>query len=166
LPPDDERALAYNRGNQELLARVFSQKKKSSPPNFFLKKLNISAESFAIPTVLLKKADLSITDALKGICFIIGTSHEVKMLLAWMISATILYSLSLLLWFGLFALSFLAFDAGTALGPVLFVTAYAPLTIGTMIWAWIKYRKLEGRHAGLIMLLPLAYVVLFYLFPS
>ena len=82
---------------------------------------------------------------------------------AWMIIATLLYSASLFLWFSMFGLSFMAFDAGFAFRAAVFVAAvglYAPVVLGTIIWAWIAYRQSKQRRAGLIMLVPLAYVVL------
>lgn len=88
------------------------------------------------------------------------------MLLAWLIIATLLYSLSLALWFGFFGLSFMAFDSGFSIGGALFVAAiglYAPTALGGMIWSWISYRKKEVRRAGLLTLIPLGYIALLLL---
>ena len=85
------------------------------------------------------------------------------MTMAWMIFATLINSASLALWFGIFGLSFMSFDSGFAFGAALFVAAvgiYAPIALGTIIWAWIQYRKTEHRRAALIMLIPLGYVAL------
>ena len=83
--------------------------------------------------------------------------------MAWMIVATLIYSASLAICFGVFGLSFMAFDAGFAIGPALFVVAiglYSVVALGTIIWAWAQYRRNEKRKASLIMLIPAGYVAL------
>lgn len=85
------------------------------------------------------------------------------MLIAWMIIATLIYSASLALWFGVFGLSFMAFDAGFSIGPLLAVSAialYAVIALATIVLGWGAYRRQEKRRAGLIMLLPAGYVAL------
>ncbi len=88
------------------------------------------------------------------------------MLLAWMILSTLIYSASLALWFGIFGLSFMAFDAGFSIGPAIFVAAvgfYSVVAIGAIIMGWGAFRREEKRRAGLIMLLPTAYILLIVL---
>ncbi len=85
------------------------------------------------------------------------------MILAWMIISTLIYSASLAIWFGVFAISFMAFDAGFAVGPAIFVTAvglYSVVALGAIIKAWGAFRRDEKRRAGWIMLVPAAYVFL------
>lgn len=88
------------------------------------------------------------------------------MLLAFLIIAQLLYLASLLLWFAIFGLSFMAFDAGvSALGVafVLSIGVYPLIVFGASIWAWLAYRKQQTRRAGWLMLAPLGYAALFFL---
>lgn len=88
------------------------------------------------------------------------------MLLIWMVIATLVYSASLALWFGIFGLSFMAFDAGFSLWGALFVTAvglYSVVALGAIIWGWIAFRREQNRRAALIMLAPTAYALLIFL---
>lgn len=86
---------------------------------------------------------------------------------AWLVFSQLGYLVSLLAWFGLFGVSYMAFDEGVnALGVflVVLIGIWPILIAGASIYAWMRYQAREFRTASWTMLVPIVYAGLFWTF--
>ena len=82
---------------------------------------------------------------------------------AWLVITQLAYLASIVVWFAVFGIAFMAFDQGVHFMGIMFVTvigAYPIIIIATSIWAWVSYRRGKNGLAAGITALPLLYALL------
>lgn len=118
-----------------------------------------------LPPRALQPMVLSITYNYNSDILALSDNQEAFPVTKWLLIALqIIYLCSLLAWFAIWGLSFMAFDSDVSTLAVLFVsliTAYPVLVIGCVITSWFLYRKSKMRTATVVNLVPLMYIVAF-----
>ena len=82
----------------------------------------------------------------------------------YLIIIQVIYSFTLPIWFFIWGISFMAFDAGISLGGIVYVlitTLYPIAIIISSIYSWSFQRKAKLRPAFLLSLIPMLWIVSF-----